>query len=71
MTGHFDIADLGNPNAEAIEEGEVGESKPKEIKGYKFVRTVKDGNVTKHYYQKLNTPATPGTPAVTPRKSTA
>ncbi|ETD97436.1 maebl [Streptococcus mitis 27/7] len=66
LTGHFDIADLGNPNAEAIEEGEVGESKPKEIKGYKFVRTVKDGNVTKHYYQKLNTPATPGTPAVTP-----
>ena len=66
MTGHFDIADLGNPNAEAIEEGEVGESKPKEIKGYKFVRTVKDGNVTKHYYQKLNTPATSGTPAVTP-----
>ena len=66
LTGHFDIADLGNPNAEAIEEGEVGESKPKEIKGYKFVRTVKDGNVTKHYYQKLNTPATSGTPAVTP-----
>ena len=62
LTGHFDIADLGNPNAEAIEEGEVGESKPKEIKGYKFVRTVKDGNVTKHYYQKLNTPATPGNP---------
>ena len=57
LTGHFDIADLGNPNAEAIEEGEVGESKPKEIKGYKFVRTVKDGNVTKHYYKKLNTPA--------------
>ena len=66
LTGHFDIADLGNPNAEAIEEGTVGESKPKEIKGYKFVRTVKDGNVTKHYYQKLNTPApTPGTPAPT------
>lgn len=65
MTGYFDIADEGKTNAEAIEEGVVGESKPKEIQGYKFVKTVKVGNVIRHYYQKLNTP-TPGTPAPTP-----
>ena len=73
LTGYFDIADEGNPNAEAIEEGAVGESQPKELQGYKFVKTVKVGNVIKHYYQKLNTPTpgTGGTSTATPTPGTS